>query len=187
MRQIRDLSVANLLILRLFSPLSSTCTDRSLLMADVTWVPAMVVVTLADLHRLRSGGSASLRRRKLRLALPELSPSESQSWELQLNREAGECGCKTGGLFLVLTALALLIVVLHQPSLLLNTPVRSAALGAAALVASGVLGKMIGLVLARARFRRAITDLSRVTTPAVRGRSVPAEAAAPSGSRTPEL
>lgn len=111
-----------------------------------------------DLARLRQRGVAP-RKTVIRVVLPGLSDSLRADFERRLARHASACGCNEGT---VTTLLYIMIVTL----LLVAGWLAPRSLSAWTAVVGGMfvsllLGKILGLVVARQRFLQVLNDLDR--------------------------
>ena len=94
------------------------------------------------------------------LELANIAPESRAKLLAEIERYRHECGCRAGGV----GALAGFVSVLGWQLAFITAPFLSLGVGAlveivAATVISGVIGKLVGLGLARARLRRVITRL----------------------------
>ena len=116
-------------------------------------------IIVSDAKSLFSLTKAHARGRVL-IDLPQLTQRETSEWETRINSHRDDCGCSMGAKFcLVSTVLYYLhLFILPRdflmgiwPRVILGVPV--------ALIAAGA-GKGLGLLFARMRLKRTITQLS---------------------------
>ena len=86
--------------------------------------------------------------KRLLLRIPSVQASLQQATERRLNFWLGVCGCKAGGL-LFLAALAWQI---GGPSRVHASRIEAVLLGAVWVIAAGIVGKMVTVLIARAIF-----------------------------------
>jgi hypothetical protein len=91
-----------------------------------------------------------------------LDPSEAARWRAQLQRTARPCGCKSGAALSLLALLAWpLAVVLAGPPRGLSGIGLAILLYLPFVIAAGLLGKLAGILVVRARHRRLRRRLDR--------------------------
>jgi hypothetical protein len=121
----------------------------------------IVITSVEELRLLALRPWLQLRAQRIQLALDHLASADKESWENRLARDLVDCGCRLGGTLLMIALVVVAGVALASPSLVRAAPVRTAGVAVAILVASAVVGKMIGLSLAQRRFRGSIAELAR--------------------------
>jgi hypothetical protein len=112
-----------------------------------------------DLAHLRS--SALFPGRSLQLRLSELDGHEARSWESRLNRHYRACGCGTSAAFLGVALCVGVALLAMRPGGVLAVGVLDLGLLAVAVIGAGVVGKLVGLAVARVRLHVAIRALRR--------------------------
>lgn len=95
-----------------------------------------------------------------------LTPAECKAWQQRLGPLAGECGCRAGAQAIGLYLLVALIVVFvaHVPDAVrfpIAIYVAWAAVFLGGLIASALLGKLLGQLRAARRLHRACNDLEQ--------------------------
>jgi hypothetical protein len=101
-------------------------------------------------------------RVRIELDAPELTADEHDRWQKLLERSYNACGCELGAAALV-AAFPLLAVLFATGALGLSlfTPLGLVVF-VAAPIAAAILGKLVGVLRARRRLKRAIGDLSGI-------------------------
>ena len=96
----------------------------------------------------------------IRLEIPIVSETERHSWQTQLNNYKNDCGCSTGAIFLSATLVVVVAIVIVTA---FNSPVTSTIkiglAGIPVLLFSALVGKMLGLIIAHLKFKRACAKL----------------------------
>jgi hypothetical protein len=113
----------------------------------------------ADLMRVRT--STVFPGRSLQLRIPSLEPNEARAWETRLNRHYVACGCGMSAAFLFVALCVCVLVLAGRPGGLLAVSVADLGLAALAVLAAGVVGKLVGMAVARVRLHLAIRSLWR--------------------------
>ena len=122
--------------------------------------PETLITSAADLRQLSMQPWSALQLRQVRLGFGQVADAELRLWEKRLDDDLRECGCKLGGYFLSGGLLGVVVLTIAYWSFLRAAPVRALVLMLLTLVACAVAGKLIGLALARARFRRTIATIT---------------------------
>jgi hypothetical protein len=96
--------------------------------------------------------------------VPGLRDSEATAWEVRLENLRQQCGCAAGAIALGAFAIGGVVYALLQNSLaLVNPPLTAILLQSGlflvGLILSALLGKLLGLSLARIRYQRACLEL----------------------------
>lgn len=99
--------------------------------------------------------------RSLQLCIPDLEPNEARVWETRLNRHYGACGCGTSAAFLCIALCVSVVVLAGRPGGLLAAGAADLGLAALAVLAFGVVGKLLGMAVARVRLHFVIRSLWR--------------------------
>jgi hypothetical protein len=94
--------------------------------------------------------------------LAVLSHEERTDWEDRLDRLHQACGCVEGGIGLIAALTGCLVFLFVQPGGILATRWQTIGVSLLIVIAAAVLGKCLGLWLARLKLRRAVTDLKRL-------------------------
>lgn len=121
-----------------------------------------VLRTAQDIEDLTRGRSITRLNLKdvIRLEFPALSEKERALWEVRLNAYKNDCGCSTGAAFCCITLITVAVLVFITA---LSSPIaftiRVVALGTIAIFFSGLVGKALGLTIARLKFRRGCAKL----------------------------
>mgnify|MGYP000480487846 CR=1 FL=1 len=97
----------------------------------------------------------------IRLQLPELSVHEAEGWQGTLNSFRSACGCETGRMVMATFILAYLIYLLLRPPVVANAWLDFG-VGFGLACVGAVVGKFIGLLLARKRLRQAVDNLRSI-------------------------
>lgn len=124
----------------------------------------VLIQTSDDLARLLESAVARspFTRETVVLELERLQPSESHIWQRRLNRHQRACGCGTAS---VLSITAGIAVVIHSVLTTAELSMGAVLLAASELIAGMLifmfLGKIIGLHVAKYRFRSACVSLLR--------------------------
>jgi hypothetical protein len=122
----------------------------------------MVIQSPSDLRVLLADRRSSwrLRRDPVLLSIDTMDKSESEFWEARLHTYQQECGCRLGAISSLVCAMLILTYIVLQATLLpLPAILLIGIAGAIASLLTGFVGKIIGLSLARARFRRTCAQL----------------------------
>lgn len=96
----------------------------------------------------------------IRFEIPGMSEKENDSWQVRLNAYKNDCGCSTGAAF---CCIALIVVIVLVCITAFSSPITSTlkvvAFGMVAIFLIGLVGKMLGLFIARLRFKRGCAKL----------------------------
>ena len=144
------------------------------LRASVTYT----VRSESDLIGLRQTLSLSKfgRRQQITLLLPGLESAKRSQYEQSLNRLLRECGCSWGAAFaLVSVGTVLVLRLVHSPSVSFSYFLISLLFALALMVPAAGIGKILGLLRARCRFKRTCLELQN-SIAAGRPQSLAAEA-----------
>lgn len=120
--------------------------------------PDVVAQTASDLEPFLHAKGLRLFSRGPRVLLraATLSPSEAMSWEARLEHLRQDCGCRAGTVGLCLFTLALVLYSVeatHPASMSISAAFLRLTLWTGGLIASAGTGKLVGLYIARVRFR----------------------------------
>lgn len=126
-----------------------------------------VISEPADLSRVQT--STFLPGRSLHLRLQGLDPNEARTWETRLNRHYGTCGCGTSAAFLSVALCGSVFVLATQPRGLLAAGAGDLGLAAIVVLSAGIVGKLVGMAMARVRLHLTIRALRRRLQPASTG------------------
>jgi hypothetical protein len=94
---------------------------------------------------------------RIRLVTDQLDADERGRWEERLLSAYANCGCDAGGVAVLLALVGLVVVAIAVPGARTWTAVG---LGVATTVAAALIGKVVGVAIARLRLRR---DIRRVS------------------------
>lgn len=122
-----------------------------------------VISEPADLSRIRT--STFLPGRSLHLRLQGLDPNEARAWEKRLNRHYGTCGCGTSAAFLSVALCGSLFVLATRPGGLLAAGAGDLGLAAIVVLSAGIVGKLVGMAVARVRLHITLRALRRRLQP----------------------
>jgi hypothetical protein len=107
--------------------------------------------------------AAKERRGRIVLQLPSLTTDETVRWQKILNDHYSHCGCSTGQVFVLALFIPYLISILFRFTYSMGWPwMWELACGLSVLLGSAVLGKTVGIKLARKRLRESVNDLVNV-------------------------
>jgi hypothetical protein len=129
----------------------------------------MVVATPADLLALAKAESLlhPFRKPPLRLRFASMAADETAAWQARLDHYAGQCGCAeaTVGIAAYILASVICMVTLasrggHSLAFQVGPFLAYACVFCAGLVASALVGKLIGLAIAARGFERACRALA---------------------------
>lgn len=123
-------------------------------------VAVSVVRDLDDLENLRSHPQKLLSSRRICLELESLDARQVRYFERRLNQLAAACGCESGATFAVIALAGYIGYVLLTTGWHPRWSVSSGAWGVAVFLVGAVLGKLVGLVRARARLVRELEHLA---------------------------
>ena len=96
------------------------------------------------------------------LGFRQLSREERKEWEDTLALDLVACGCKEGAVFMVITLLGYLTLLVGGLIGVTDLSWRFIVIGAGAILVSGFVGKLVGLVLAQIRLRYHLAVLTRL-------------------------
>jgi hypothetical protein len=103
------------------------------------------------------------RRGRIVLQLPSLTADETVGWQEILNANYSHCGCSTGQVFVLALFIPYLLSILVRFTCSMGWPWKwEVAVGLGVLLGSAVLGKTVGLELARRRLLKSINDLMNI-------------------------
>jgi hypothetical protein len=122
----------------------------------------IVLRTVHDLNDLLHGERSPrfARKEAIRLELPGIPADEAEMWQARLNAYRNDCGCSTGAIFTCLALGAVLVyVAVCALSMPLADTLRATGVGALVIVLGGAAGKLVGLLVARLKFKRACGKL----------------------------
>ncbi|MGF6971571.1 hypothetical protein OKW43_008666 [Paraburkholderia sp. WC7.3g] len=127
----------------------------------------LVVRTSADVKALRANSRAVRRlpRTGLKIAIDGLDPCQAQKLQERISAYVQSCGCAEGGA----TALVAIVAVLALLTLQISArgprwgDLGAAAMGLLLAMLLGGLAKLLGLTIARLRFKRCCSNVIRMT------------------------
>jgi hypothetical protein len=99
------------------------------------------------------------------LAMPGLSQSELESWQIKLNTLHRECGCSMSAKFLLASLLLYILYNIPIHPLSFGILASKVVLGIVVLIVSGAIGKFTGLTIAQIKFKRSCRQLLRQLRP----------------------
>jgi hypothetical protein len=100
--------------------------------------------------------------------LPELSYEKNQSVSALANSYQKACGCASGGFFMSLTVVAIVVSYLVSGNHLSNINLRGVLSFMGAAVLAAIVGKLLGLLWARWRLFRLAADIQVDVARAIR-------------------
>ena len=116
-------------------------------------------ISIHDSTTLRQLASKE-RRGRIVLQLPSLTADETVCWQKILNADYSNCGCSTGQIFVLALFIPYLISIPVRFTCSMGWPWGwEVAVGIGVLLGSAVLGKTVGLKLARRRLLQSIDGL----------------------------
>ena len=122
----------------------------------------VVLRTIQDVEELCEHASIKplFSKFKIQLEIRIVSETERHSWQTQLNKYKNDCGCSTGAIFFSVTLVVLIVLAVFTA---FNSPMTSmiklSLIGTPVVFFSALVGKMLGLIIARLKFRRACSKL----------------------------
>jgi hypothetical protein len=125
----------------------------------------LIIRTVADIERLSISPKAAKRlpREGLVVAIPGLDEPARSAFQRQIKRYARACGCAAGGATFLLTSAAIMV---YATSLALDHAwvalARTIVDGLIGVLILTVIAKLLGLYIARLRFRRSCARLIRL-------------------------
>jgi hypothetical protein len=117
---------------------------------------ANVIRGVDDLERVVASGPVLYPGPSLRLEVAALAKPEQEMWQKRLNRHYAICGCQSSAWFVILAMIGYVVFLLVAPAG--TGPAGWARLpwGVIVVLASGLVGKLIGLGVGAFLFRRSV-------------------------------
>jgi len=119
-----------------------------------------VIRNLEDVENLRNRPQQLLSSRRISLELESLDTSQTRYFEARLNQLATACGCESGAMAGMIALAGYIGYLLVTTGWHLRWIVSYFVWGAALFLAAAVIGKLVGLVRARARLVRELEHLA---------------------------
>lgn len=125
---------------------------------------SIILDNITSLNQLFSGDRLIREKsiqRELKLHFAELSSKETKYWESRINRHYSACGCLQGSIAIILALGCFFTYLFLRPSeFLINWLDGTKAL--VLFIASGAIGKIMGLKLSKRHLRKTILELKCV-------------------------
>ena len=117
----------------------------------------LVIRSAADLQLLLRGRT---RWRAIALEASHLPPDEQARWQIRLARDYGACGCEMGEYFMAAGLIAIALLMWQTWGLIGWSWLDRGLWAVGILFAAALVGKLVGLLVAHLRLRRAVAELS---------------------------
>ena len=122
---------------------------------DTGKTPTTVLSTVADVEALLASARSFFgieKQRHVVLRVPDLPARDSLVVETRLNEWAHDCGCRAGALLTSLALASYLVFLFVTAGSVRHWRLGDALRGALVCLAAALVGKVVGLALARIRF-----------------------------------
>jgi hypothetical protein len=116
-----------------------------------------IVMDVSDLQKLVSLSIIMLASVSVNLQIEGMRTEDILRWQTKINRQLMACGCKEGGLFMAVTLVGYIGYLSLYPANLAAWEECTIGLGIA--VATGAVGKLLGLLRAREHLRRTVDEV----------------------------
>jgi hypothetical protein len=94
-----------------------------------------------------------------KLEIKGLSDDELLSWQIKLNSFVNECGCSLGAKFMFAFVAIYLAIIVVWPDLIVQGLLYKILIGIAIFFSGAIIGKVIGIKMAKINFRKSCKQL----------------------------